>query len=124
MADINAVAKAFTDFYYPAFDNDRASLQALYRDRSMLTWEQEQIMGVTNIIEKLKNLPFTKVVHRVVTVDAQPASATIASLVVLVTGQLLVDDGANVLQFSQMFQLIPENGTYYVQNDVFRLVYG
>ncbi|TXT11962.1 uncharacterized protein COLE_02372 [Cutaneotrichosporon oleaginosum] len=121
MADINAVAKAVPDFYYPAFDNDRASLQALYRDRSMLTWEQEQIMGVTNIIEKLKNLPFTKVVHRVVTVDAQPASATIASLVVLVTGQLLVDDGANVLQFSQMFQLIPENGTYYVQNDVFRL---
>lgn len=80
-----------------------------------------------------------------VTVDAQPASPSVASLVVLVTGQLLVDDGSNVLQFSQMFQvsfarnlidtkfelgprprsadtqLIPDGGSYYVQNDVFRL---
>lgn len=52
-----------------------------------------------------QNLPFTKVVHKVVTVDAQPSSPTIASLVVLVTGQLIVDDGSNILQFSQMFQV-------------------
>lgn len=30
----------------------------------------------------------------------------------------------NPLNFSQVFHLIPENGSYYVFNDVFRLVYG
>jgi hypothetical protein len=52
-------------------------------------------------------LPFSKVAHRVLTLDAQPASASIASILVLVTGQLLVDDGQNVLQYSQMFHVGP-----------------
>jgi hypothetical protein len=30
MADIDAIATQFTDFYYQAFDTDRASLAALY----------------------------------------------------------------------------------------------
>jgi hypothetical protein len=45
------------------------------------------------------------VVHRVLTLDAQPASSTIAAIMVLVTGQLVVDDGQNVLQYSQMFHV-------------------
>jgi len=53
----------------------------------------------------LQGLPFAKVVHKVLTLDAQPASSTIASIMVLVTGQLLVDDGQNVLQYSQMFHV-------------------
>jgi hypothetical protein len=52
-----------------------------------------------------KGLPFAKVVHKVLTLDAQPASSTIAAIMVLVTGQLLVDDGQNVLQYSQMFHV-------------------
>jgi hypothetical protein len=52
-----------------------------------------------------QGLPFAKVAHRVLTLDAQPASATTASILVLVTGQLLVDDGQNVLQYSQMFHV-------------------
>ncbi len=30
MADINAIAKQFTDFYYTTFDTNRAGLQNLY----------------------------------------------------------------------------------------------
>jgi hypothetical protein len=30
MADINAVAKQFTDFYYSTFDSNRATLAPLY----------------------------------------------------------------------------------------------
>lgn len=59
-------------------------------------------------------LPFTRVAHKVETRDAQPASATIASILVMVTGQLIVDDGTNTLQFSQMFHLVPDGGSYFV----------
>jgi hypothetical protein len=87
----------------------------------MLTWENTPIQGTPAIMEKLqvslsircqskadssfKGLPFAKVVHRVLTLDAQPASQTTPSILVLVTGQLLVDDGQNVLQYSQMFHV-------------------
>lgn len=90
----------------------------------MLTWENNPIQGTNAIVEKLTSLPFSKVVHRVLTLDAQPASPTNAAIIVLVTGQLLVDDGQNVLQYSQLFHLMPEGSSYFVQNDVFRLVYG
>ena len=101
------------------------------RDMSMLTWENEPIQGTSNIITKLQvrscdgssslradgmviasmmlaesqGLPFQKVEHKVLTLDAQPASASVAAIIVLVTGQLLVDDGQNVLQYAQMFHV-------------------
>ncbi|KAI0818694.1 nuclear transport factor 2 [Irpex lacteus] len=118
MADINAIAKQFTDFYYATFDANRANLSNLYRPNSMLTFEGSQILGAPAITEKLT------VQHKVVTLDAQPSSESIASLIVSVTGQLLVDDNVNPLAFSQIFHLIPDSGSYYVFNDIFRLNYG
>lgn len=53
----------------------------------------------------LQGLPFASVQHKILTLDAQPASSDIASILVLVTGQLVVDDGQNVLQYSQMFHV-------------------
>ena len=59
-------------------------------------------------------LPFQKVEHKISTLDAQPSSPSQASILVLVTGQLVVDDSPNPLSYSQSFQLIPEGETYYV----------
>ncbi|KAF7327541.1 Nuclear transport factor 2 [Mycena kentingensis (nom. inval.)] len=138
MADINAVAGQFVDFYYQTFDTNRANLLSLYRENSMLSFEGAQTGGVTAIVEKLVGLPFQKVEHKVTTKDAQPSSPTVASLLVSVTGLLVVDDSPNPLQFSQVFHLIPEGDTYYVYvpltlvlpplivrsfNDIFRLNY-
>ncbi|KIM55917.1 hypothetical protein SCLCIDRAFT_1220748 [Scleroderma citrinum Foug A] len=124
MADINSIAKQFTDFYYQTFDANRANLGPLYRETSMLSWEGTPIQGVGAIVEKITTLPFQKVQHKVTTLDAQPSSPTIASLIVSVTGLLMVDDSPNPLQFSQVFQLIPDGSSYYVYNDIFRLNYG
>ena len=68
--------------------------------------------------------------HKITTLDAQPSSPTVSSILVNVTGMLIVstllsdiharsdpiqvDDSQNPLQFSQVFQLVPEGGTYYV----------
>ncbi|WVQ79163.1 hypothetical protein IAT38_001259 [Cryptococcus sp. DSM 104549] len=121
MSDPVAIAEQFTQFYYQQFDSDRSGLASLYRENSMLTWESTQIRGVNDIVAKLVGLPFQTVQHKVVTIDAQPSNPEVASIIVLVTGQLLVDDGQNALQFTQIFHLIPEGGSYYVFNDVFRL---
>ncbi|EJD06119.1 nuclear transport factor 2 [Fomitiporia mediterranea MF3/22] len=126
MADINAIAQQFTDFYYKTFDQDRGQLTPLYRNESMLTWEGQQFQGVQTIVEKLMSLPFQKVVHQVTKFDAQPSSIVTPNLLVSVTGHLLVDDETNPLPFSQVFQLIQdtETGSYYVFNDIFRLNLG
>jgi len=89
----------------------------------MLSFEGAQTAGAAAIVEKLVTLPFQKVQHKVTTKDAQPSSGTVASLLVSVTGMLVVDDSPNPLQFSQVFHLIPDGGSYYVFNDIFRLNY-
>ncbi|KAH8117619.1 hypothetical protein DFH11DRAFT_1576163 [Phellopilus nigrolimitatus] len=124
MADFNFIATEFTKFYYSQFDADRASLRPLYRNHSMLTWEGEQVQGVDSILERLSNLSFQTVKHQVSTIDAQPSSPTIGSLLVSVSGLLVVDGGEHPLQFSQVFHLIPDEGSYYVYNDIFRLNLG
>ncbi|GAA5877552.1 hypothetical protein JCM16303_003376 [Sporobolomyces ruberrimus] len=124
MADINAIAQQFTQFYYNQFDSDRKGLAPLYRDHSMLSFEGQQFQGAAAIVEKLGGLPFESIKHNVATMDAQPSATDKASMIVLVTGQLLTGGDSNPLNFSQTFQLIPEAGNYYVFNDVFRLVYG
>ncbi|KDQ12288.1 hypothetical protein BOTBODRAFT_113274 [Botryobasidium botryosum FD-172 SS1] len=123
MADINAIAKQFTEYYYHVFDFNPAVLAGQTRDRdnSMLTYEGDQLLGIASIVNKLISLPFQKVQHVVSTLDAQP---TPSGLIVMVTGQLVVDDSTTPLQYSQVFHLLADGGSYYVYNDVFRLNYG
>ncbi|KAL1984167.1 hypothetical protein VTN96DRAFT_9388 [Rasamsonia emersonii] len=123
MTDFNSVAQQFVQFYYKTFDENRANLAPLYRDQSMLTFETAAVQGSAAIIEKLTSLPFSKVVHQVATLDAQPSSES-GGILVLVTGALLVDDEQKPMSYTQAFQLLPDGqGSYFVFNDVFRLIY-
>ncbi|MBW0481994.1 hypothetical protein O181_021709 [Austropuccinia psidii MF-1] len=124
MSSPSEIAAQFVQFYYEKFDTDRTQLAPLYRDHSMLTFEAAEFAGTANIVKKLQELPFTKVAHQVQTLDAQPSNPGNPSLLVLVTGTLTVDEEGNSLKFSQAFHLVQDGGTYFVLNDVFRLVYG
>ncbi len=89
----------------------------------MMTFESTQTQGAAAIVEKLASLPFAKVSHRISTLDAQPASPN-GDVLVMVTGELLVDEEQRPQRYSQCFHLIPDSGSYYVLNDLFRLNYG
>jgi len=124
MANFQDIAKQFTEFYYNQFDTNRTQLAPLYRDSSMLTFESASVMGVTSIIEKLTSLPFEKVKHAVSTLDAQP-SGEHGGILILITGALLVDEEQRPMNYSQAFQLMPDGaGSYFIFNDVFKLVFG
>ncbi|KAL7754178.1 Nuclear transport factor 2 [Sorochytrium milnesiophthora] len=122
--DFRAVGKGFTDYYYSLFDSNRQQLRALYREHSMLSFEGTDIVGVNSIMEKIEGLPFQKIVHNILSVDAQPSHPQLGSIMVTVTGQLVTDDEAKPLFFCQTFNLMPENSSYWVFNDIFRLNYG
>ncbi|KNE97431.1 hypothetical protein PSTG_09265 [Puccinia striiformis f. sp. tritici PST-78] len=124
MSDPTQIASQFVQFYYEKFDTDRGQLAPLYRDHSMLTFEANPYLGTANIVKKLQELPFAKVTHQVHTLDAQPSNSATPSIIVLVTGALQIDGETNPLRFSQAFHLVSEDGSFFVLNDVFRLVYG
>ena len=92
-----------------------------------------------------QSLKFEKVKHQVNTTDAQPSNEA-GGIMVMVTGALLVcgpcvaretlngqadllskhqvDEEQRPMNYSQVFQLLPDGqGGYFVFNDVFRLIY-
>ncbi|KAI5866131.1 NTF2-like protein [Durotheca rogersii] len=117
------VATLFVEYYYNSFDQNRASLSSLYRDSSVLTFESASFKGAQGIIEKLQSLPFQQIKHQVSTIDPQPGLGP-GHILVLVTGQLLVDEEQRPMSYAQSFYLVPEGPSYYVHNDIFKLVYG
>ncbi|KAL2266124.1 hypothetical protein VTJ83DRAFT_5476 [Remersonia thermophila] len=123
MTDAQSIANQFVAHYYTTFDTNRAGLVGLYRDRSVLTFEMDQITGLSNIGEKLTSLPFQKTQHRTSSVEAQSVAGG-SAILILVTGQLLVDEEHNALSFAQSFVLAQDaGGQWYVANDLFKLVY-
>mmetsp|Transcript_996 Transcript_996/g.2508 ORF Transcript_996/g.2508 Transcript_996/m.2508 type:complete len:123 (+) Transcript_996:469-837(+) len=115
------IGEAFVKHYYSTFDTNRAGLVSLYQGNSMLSFEGETFMGAEAIVQKLANLSFQRVQHQVTTFDVQPVvAAQPNSILVFVSGQLLVDDSTNPIKFSQTFHLMPKEGGYWVHNDMFR----
>ncbi|KAL8214710.1 hypothetical protein R6Q57_004159 [Mikania cordata] len=121
---VELVGRAFVEHYYHLFDTDRSSLASLYHQSSMLTFEGQKLQGVDDICSKINQLPFDTCQHLISTIDTQPASFS-GSIVVFVSGSLRLTCEEHALRFSQMFHLIPTpQGSFYVQNDIFRLNYG
>ncbi|MCJ1239003.1 Nuclear transport factor 2 [Varicellaria rhodocarpa] len=89
----------------------------------MLTFETAAVQGVSGIVEKLSGLPFKQIKHKVNTIDAQPSNE-MGGILVMVTGALLVDEEQRPMNYTQIFQLLPDQGSFYVFNDMFKLIYG
>ncbi|KAJ1310066.1 hypothetical protein OPQ81_006818 [Rhizoctonia solani] len=118
--DPAAITEQLATFYYQALSGDRSQLANIYKGDSILTWEGNQFQGAGAIVEKHTAFP-TGVQFKVVTKDFQIAGD---KMIVLVTGQLITEPGANPVHFSQSFTLAADGvGGFYVANDLFRLNY-
>jgi hypothetical protein len=130
--DPESVAREFVKVYYQTFTSNRAGLGTLYQPHSMLTFEGQQCIGSQAIAERLSSLPLFKVEPSIDTLDVQPSAApgSLApghppSMLICITGRLVIDNESCPQRFSQTFHLVAgPAGNYYVLNDVFRLNYG
>jgi hypothetical protein len=86
-----------------------------------LSVQGEKCQGATAIVGKLTSLSFNKVQHnpKTMTVDVHPGGNN--SLIVFVTGELILEGEEMPLRFSQVFHLIAEGTNFYVQNDILRI---
>ncbi|KAJ3134725.1 hypothetical protein HK100_003324 [Physocladia obscura] len=115
---VDQIAKGFTDFYYNAFDTNRAGLAPLYRDVSMLTYEDKQFVGAQNIVNHLASLPVQRIKHLITKCDAQPSHPTQGSILIT------FDDSPAPMAFVQTFNLYPEGTSNYFVYNGWLLLYG
>nr|ACG33145.1 nuclear transport factor 2 [Zea mays] len=89
----------------------------------MLTFEGQKFQGPSAIAGKLGSLPFQACEHQIVTVDCQPSGPQ-GGMLVFVSGSIRTGPEEHPIKFSQAFHLLPAAGSFFVQNDMFRLNYG
>eukprot|EP00457_Paulinella_chromatophora_P018404 gb/GEZN01019714.1/.p1 GENE.gb/GEZN01019714.1/~~gb/GEZN01019714.1/.p1 ORF type:complete len:133 (-),score=13.90 gb/GEZN01019714.1/:249-647(-) len=122
------IAKKFMRFYYTAFDDTaaRVKLRALYRPGSKLFFDGKECVGPDAIIQHLcQGLKFKQIKHHIKTWDVVQSGAPRA-LLILVCGDVKVDDSPNALKFSQAFHIVgnEQMNNFFIAQDIFRLNYG
>jgi hypothetical protein len=125
MADKAAIAKAFCTAYFSAMSTDRSTIGKFYRERSTLTFQGQEFVGVAAIQTKLNALGSSdgvpaKIEYKITKCDVQVSKAP-NSLVMLLLGQLKID-GAESIGWAQFVHLTTEDAKqWYIYNDIFRL---
>ncbi|CAI2319672.1 unnamed protein product [Caenorhabditis sp. 36 PRJEB53466] len=116
------IAKAFISHYYSIFDNQDTRVQGLADlydpQNSYMTFEGTQSVGRDQILQKFQTLGFRQIQRAITVIDSQPLYD--GSIQVMVLGQLKTDDDP-VNPFSHFFTLRPNNGSFFIGNEIFRL---
>lgn len=114
------VAKAFISHFYTNMMHDRMKNIPLYRENSYMSYNGSNHQGVASINEKLSNLSFKTIAFQYQDLDIQPVHGD--GLLITVNGKLNMDN-ENTFSFCQIFVLMRDASSYYIQNDIFRLIY-
>eukprot|EP00483_Globobulimina_turgida_P008872 UN08890 len=83
----------------------------------MMTYEGSQHKGQKSIMQKLTSLQFKTIKHETKTMDVQPSGA--GGLIIVVTGDLFIDESKNGIKFCEIFHLMKENNSFWIHNLVF-----
>lgn len=122
-SDAEQIAHAFTNKYYPlrhdvSSENSLPELTGLYSKDSEFTimrqQKQDSLKGADAIIEKLKSMNYSACSIQVEHVLAQ--ASVLQSILIAIQG-VLKHDGSPFENFSHIFLLAFENGSYFIRNE-------
>ncbi|XP_013638584.1 PREDICTED: ras GTPase-activating protein-binding protein 2 isoform X2 [Brassica oleracea var. oleracea] len=117
LADPHIVGNAFVKKYYNHLYESPSQVHRFYLEDSVLGRPGSD--GEMAINEQIMSFDYENSKIQILTADSQ--ASYMSGVVTLVTGLLTVNDGER-MRFSQSFFLVPQKGSYFVLNDVFRYV--
>uniref|UniRef100_A0A8C9GHK2 NTF2 domain-containing protein n=1 Tax=Piliocolobus tephrosceles TaxID=591936 RepID=A0A8C9GHK2_9PRIM len=104
------IGKQFVNHYFQLFNTGRNELASLYKDVSMMSFENDQCKGTNQILERLNKLPQT-VIHKCLSLDIQPTHNN--GILILVCGDIVIEEN-KPLKFVRTFHLLPSmTGEYF-----------
>ncbi|XP_033129046.1 nuclear transport factor 2 isoform X4 [Brassica rapa] len=124
LADPHIVGNAFVQKYYNHLYESPSQVHRFYLEDSVLgrpgsDGEMVSVNSLKAINEQIMSFDYENSKIQILTADSQASYKS--GVVTLVTGLLTVKDGER-MRFSQSFFLVPQKGSYFVLNDVFRYV--
>ncbi|KAJ0256939.1 hypothetical protein HA466_0078940 [Hirschfeldia incana] len=124
LADPHIVGNAFVQKYYNHLYESPSQVHRFYLEDSVVgrpgsDGEMVSVNSLKAINEQIMSFDYENTKIQILTADSQASYKS--GVVTLVTGLLTVRDGER-MRFSQSFFLVPQRGSYFVLNDVFRYV--
>ncbi|XP_013595386.1 PREDICTED: putative G3BP-like protein [Brassica oleracea var. oleracea] len=122
--DAQIVGNAFVQKYYTHLYEKPAEVYKFYLEESVLGrpgvgGEMVSVKSLKAINDQIMSVDYQNSKIQILTADSQPSLKS--AVVTLVAGLVIGKDGERK-SFTQSFFLVPQNGSYFVLNDVFRYV--
>lgn len=120
--EYKTIAYNFCDIYYKNKDANCVSVSDLFMINTLFNFLDQEFIGYTNIINKLKELGIYSFTHSNIVVNAQPISES--SLLIVVCGDVYVNNLIrNKQKFNETFVLTRDNNNhFFVTNCTFRIM--
>ena len=119
--DFDAVGKCFAHQYYQWLSSNFENLRTVYRTNSLVTWNGEQIVGGDSLLGKLRAMNYKRAIV-LNEIDCHPVAPD--NVLVVVQGELKFEGEAHSLTFNDSFFLKHDQGGWFVQNQLSRILGG
>ncbi len=108
-------AKNIGEQFLRAFFTPGADISIFYGNDSILTFEQETIIGKDDILAKLKMLDVNTTPNNY---SVQPS---VGGILIYFSGNCCIHGETNQIPFTRVIFLANSNGSYYIKNDIYKV---
>ena len=112
--DLNT-AKNIGEQFLKAFFSQGVDISNFYGNDSILTFENETLIGRDQILNKLKMLQINTIPNNY---SVQPSKK---GILIYFSGNCCIAGETNQMPFTRCIFLANANGSYYIKNDIYKL---
>lgn len=116
------IADEFCKYYYSKYDTNFDSLTSLYYPDSQFTYQDEEVSGFINLLNKIKSNGVYKFTHHNMKVNTQPIGSK--HILINVYGTLSLNDSIYQNKFNEtiLLQRSEDNNNFSICSTIFRLL--
>ena len=117
--DYKKISNDFCNIYYKNINNDINSVGTFFDENCKFTFLGEDFVGFNNKIINLQNKSINKLIYKINFCDSHCIGSK--SILINTTGKVSTNN-INYFNFTELFILVKKNDSYFVKNNIFRLV--
>ncbi len=122
MPPFERIGRGFITQYYNCLAGDRNQLGGVYRDNSLVTWSNDQLMGINNVMPKIVSLTFGRSQWKQDEIDCQPMQNN--GIFMVIQGQVRMENEEHPLRYNDVQILMQDQRGWYIQHQIFRILGG
>jgi len=115
------LADEFCKYYYSLYDTNFILLNNFYNQASQFTFQDEEILGFNNLLEKLRSNGYYKFTHNNMKINSQPIGQN--NLLINILGNISINDSIFQNKFIETIILQKDNlNKFEIFSTIFKII--